>query len=211
MSFFTILEVGMLKTNCYIFADRNICIVIDPGAADKRIFEKIKSLSPNPEVSILLTHGHADHFMGVDFLLRQFPGTNVYISEDDKPYLSDSNKNCAKLFGLDIILNDQRTLKIIHDKDSLHFGKYTIDVISTPGHTPGGVIYVLRDLKTIFSGDTLFQNGRGRTDFVGGNAKTLNDSIVNKIFPLPKDFKVYPGHGSSTTVGEEARYQQHYY
>ena len=205
MTFFTVLKVGLIDTNCYIFSDGDECIVIDPGAADPKIVKKIKELSNNPIVSILLTHCHADHFMGTDYLLRNFPGSKVYATKEDQPYLFDSNKNCAKMFNLDIILNDKSTLQTIHDGQTLTFGKYNIDIIATPGHTPGGVLYVLRDQKTVFSGDSLFNGGVGRSDLPGGNGAVLQNSLKTKILTLPSDFKVYPGHGESTTIGNEQR------
>lgn len=205
MTFFTVLKVGFIQTNCYIFSDGDECIVIDPGAADPNIVAKIKELSQNPKVSILLTHCHADHFMGTDYLLENFPGSKVYATKEDQPYLFDSNKNCAKMFNVEIVLKDKSTLQTIHDGQILPFGKYNIEVIATPGHTPGGVIFVLRDQKTVFSGDSLFNNGVGRSDLPGGNSAVLQNSLKTKILTLPSDFKVYPGHGPSTTIGYEKR------
>ena len=109
------------------------------------------------------------------------------------------------MFNIYIILNDKSTLQTIHDGQTLTFGKYNIDIIATPGHTPGGVLYVLRDQKTVFSGDSLFNGGVGRSDLPGGNGAVLQNSLKTKILTLPSDFKVYPGHGESTTIGNEQR------
>lgn len=210
MTFFTVLKVGLIQTNCYIFSDGNDVIVIDPGASDPNIVKEIKKLSDSPKVSILLTHCHADHFWGTDYLLQNFPGSKVYASKEDQPYLFDSNKNCAKMFNVDIVLNDKSTLQTISDGQTLTFGKYKIEVIATPGHTPGGVLFVLRDQKTIFSGDSLFNGGVGRSDLPGGNGEVLQHSLKTKILTLPSDFNVYPGHGPSTTISNEQRNSYYY-
>lgn len=204
MTFFKVLPVGMLATNCYIISDDDSVLVIDPGFADQKILEAIRhGHLEKPKVSILLTHGHADHFMGADFIISKFPNASVYISEQDQSYLFDSNKNCARMFGLDLVLQAKSSVKVIKEGDIITCGKYKLKVVETPGHTPGGVVYIEESMKTVFSGDTLFNNGRGRTDFPGGSAATLDDSIRKKLFTLPNDYRVYPGHGDSTTIGSE--------
>ena len=206
-SFFTILPVGMLQTNCYIFGDAGQVVVIDPGFPEVKITSLIRELAGQDEFTlhILLTHGHADHFMGVNFLLRQFPGSPLYISEGDKPYLFDSKLNCARMFNIDLTLENDSTLKIVKDGDVLQFGKYKVNVVATPGHTPGGVCYIIHDEKTVFAGDTMFCGGRGRTDLPGGNDRQLTESIRTKLLTLPDDYRVYPGHGRSTSI----KYEKH--
>lgn len=204
MTFFKVLPVGMLATNCYIISEDDSVLVIDPGFADQKIIDIIKQgRLEKPKVSILLTHGHADHFMGADFILTKFPNSTIYISEKDESYLFDSNKNCARMFGLDIVLQAKSNVKTIKEGDVITCGKYKLRVVETPGHTPGSIVYIEDSQETVFAGDTLFHGGRGRTDFPGGSAAALDDSIRKKLFTLPSHYRVYPGHQDHTTIGAE--------
>lgn len=171
--------VGELQANCYILAEAKSkrCAIIDPGADYKRIKGAIDKRNLAP-LFIINTHGHPDHIMANN----QF-NLPVYIHKEDVKLLSYPNKN------------------LISDRNKIKLENLIITVIHTPGHTPGSICLLCEDV--LFSGDTLFASGIGRTDLPGGNEQQLKNSIGKKILTLPDDTKVYPGHGPETTIGRE--------
>ena len=210
MAFFTRFQ-GDFTTNCYVFGDGDNWAVVDPGLSDHRASEKIRESSANPKVSILLTHGHFDHIFGVDNLLKQFPGSPVYVCKYDVPMLTDPLLNVSNIFKRSFTMSDVRTVKEFDDGDVINIGKYRIEVLRTPGHTLGSVLFVIRDEKAVFSGDTIFQGAYGRTDFPGGDRMQLIQSLENVVFSLPDEFKVYPGHGNFTSIRDERScFSRHY-
>ncbi len=194
-----VLPVGALQANCYVLnlEDSDKCVLIDPGDDVNLIKRALSELALTPEC-ILLTHGHYDHMLGAAHLKEAF-GAKVYIHEKDEAYLSD------------------RTYNLCSDSDALRFvplapdgflpeGEFEADgirftVIHTPGHTPGGVCFYLENQGALISGDTLFSNGFGRTDFVGGNWTALFKSLKT-LFNLPPETFVYPGHGAGAPIGD---------
>jgi hydroxyacylglutathione hydrolase len=197
--------VGMLQTNCYLVGDEETrrAVVIDPGGDSKRIAERLMSL--NLELSgILNTHAHFDHVMEA-WLLRKQAGGEIYMSATDEPLLTN------RMVGMSAVLTDAGDVKTctidryIKEGDEIHVGSLRFDVIETPGHTPGHVSFHLPAAKILFVGDTLFAGSIGRTDFPGGSYEQLIRSVREKIFPLPGDTMVYPGHGPETTVEREKR------
>jgi glyoxylase-like metal-dependent hydrolase (beta-lactamase superfamily II) len=107
--------------------------------------------------------------------------------------------------GEDFTVSKSTKVTTIADGDVIECGQYALEVVATPGHTPGSVVFVVKDKGTIFSGDTLFRRGVGRTDLPRGSVKELRRSIIERLFVFPRDYGVYPGHGGSTTIGEESR------
>ncbi len=170
--------VGDLQTNCYILTDAKSknCVIIDPGADSARIKGRLSSEGLSPSF-IINTHAHPDH-VGAN---KEF-NLPVYIHKNDAKFLPGVNKP-------------------LNDGDKIQLGNLAIDVIHTPGHTPGGICLLCGN--SLFSGDTLFASCVGRTDLPGGNEAQLINSIKNKLFVLNDDIKVYPGHGSETTIGNE--------
>ena len=177
------LVVGPYQSNCYILGCKETKegVVIDPGDEVLRI---VKEISGNALkiLYILITHGHIDHIGGASEL-KQITKAPLFIHNLDAP-------------GLHF-----RPDGYLYDGQKLHFGTYSISVIHTPGHSPGGVSFL--SPGAIFTGDTLFAGSIGRTDFPGGDYNKLIDGVVTKIFPLGDDMRVYPGHGPATTVGRE--------
>ncbi len=187
--------VGQLDTNCYILSEKKSkqCTIIDPGADYKRIKDLISDKGLKP-LFIINTHGHADHIMAnAKFYLP------VHIHEKDAEFLTDPSKNFSQVIGC--FINQDISPKLLHDGDKLKLGDLTIEIIHTPGHTPGGICLLYSDI--LFSGDTLFAQGIGRTDFPYGDEKRLINSIKTKLLVLPDSTKVYPGHGFDTTIGKE--------
>ncbi|HDL90518.1 MAG TPA: MBL fold metallo-hydrolase [Thermodesulforhabdus norvegica] len=195
--------VGMLQTNCYLLGDETSksCVVIDPGGEAKRIARTITAKGLKLE-AILLTHGHFDHVLDA-WTLKDMCGGLIYIHPADKPLLKD------RMVGLGALLMGKITgLKgqvdgELREGDIVRCGKISMNVLETPGHTPGHVSFFLPDYNIVFVGDTLFAGSIGRTDFPGGSYEQLIESVRTKIFPLGDDVVVYPGHGPKTTVGRE--------
>ncbi len=192
--------VGALEVNCFILRDNetNDALIIDPGDEADRIIEAVKLVEAKP-LGILLTHAHVDHIRGVGAVSAAF-NLPVWIHEADRAmYLSPDNAILPWLTAAENLPQPVDTPPQLPD--------HPYEIIETPGHTPGGVCFYFKDEKLLFSGDTLFQGTYGRTDFPGGSAPTLFKSIRTKLFTLPDDVKVWPGHNESTTIGEEKQTQ----
>ena len=179
------------------------CVIIDPGfytdtERDQLSgFIKDKGLKP---VKILLTHAHFDHVFGLKECAQMY-GIPVYMDPADKETLHSADWYCRN-FGFRTPPTDVET-EDIHDGDTVKFGKTTFEVLSTPGHTPGGVCYLDRTDKVLFSGDTLFAGSIGRTDHPQGDYDRLMEGIFGKLVPLDGDITVIPGHGPHTTITDE--------
>ncbi|WP_010233509.1 MBL fold metallo-hydrolase [Clostridium arbusti] len=188
-----IIPAGIYDANCYILIDEvaNEAAVIDPGGDAQMLINNIKASQAEVKM-ILLTHGHADHTGAVSELRNEF-GCSVYINEKDSE-LIDKN---VPIYGN----KDENGDKFLNEGDIIKFGNYEIKCIETPGHTPGGMCFLIGN--TIFTGDTLFHRSIGRTDFKGGDFGAIISSIKNKLLPLPEDTIVYPGHGPKSSIGFE--------
>ena len=189
----------MVASNSYIIKDieSGEAAVIDSGVYNSRFEALLKSMNIEKLKYILLTHGHFDHIMGVRRLQKSFGG-EIVIHEADAPCLSDSRRSLAAMLGFDCPPFEGN--KTVKDGDILTLGEENIEVIHTPGHTVGSVTY--KTEKYLFTGDTLFQLGIGRTDFPGGSLKDILDSI-NRLYSLEGDYRVCPGHGGETTLSFE--------
>lgn len=187
-------------TNTYIVTDEETgeVAVVDPGVNDEKLIEKIKD---NEVKYVLLTHGHFDHIGGVNFV-KDRTGAKVVIHREDEEMLSDSEKNCGD--NTDPVFADI----LVEDGSKIMLGNSEITVLHTPGHTKGGVCYIFRKDRVLFSGDTLFKLTAGRTDLYGGNPRTELMSL-EKIGELDGDYKVYPGHDDSTTLDFERKYNRY--
>ena len=190
-------RVGMIQTNCYIVYDKEIrqALIVDPGDDADYIEECIDRIGVSV-AAILLTHGHSDHFKGLEGVRTRYQ-VPVYIPAEDAHRLKFQGGFVQAAYEIrpDDVL--------VHDQDHLSIGGMEIDVIHTPGHTEGGTCYYLRDNGILLSGDTLFRHSWGRTDFEGGDEMQLFRSIRGKLLPLPEDTVVLPGHEGTTTIREE--------
>jgi len=194
---------GPISTNTYILRKDNRPVIIDPGFYADEIIKELDGLAP---AAILLTHGHFDHIMAVQDLRKHFPGLKVYASENDREIMSHPGKE---------ILRKEFDSKAVTEFDPVKEGdvlsiegmKFT--VMETPGHTKGGICYLLEedgDEDRLFTGDTIFNGSYGRTDFYSGDFQELKDSILNKIFKRFEDrdhMVIYPGHEDATTLEHE--------
>ena len=198
------LPVGPIMANCYILGceETAAAVVIDPGDdVDKILLALAESkLTVN---YIINTHGHFDH-VGGNRQLKEATGADILIHAGDAPMLGHL-KEAAASFGLSSDTSPAPD-RLLEDGDSLSFGKITLQVLYTPGHSPGGIsLYVPGVPGAVFVGDTLFAGSIGRTDLPGGNFDILKKSIHDKLFVLPEAVTVYPGHMGTTTIGREKR------
>lgn len=193
------LAVGALETNCYLAyceASKE-AIVIDPAAEPERIIATIDSLGLVVRL-IVNTHGHLDHVAAND-AVRTAVEAPLLIHPNDAPYLQRTDPALARWLGAPGQLRPAD--RDLADGDTLVFGKCSLAVLHTPGHTPGGIS--LYGHGVVFTGDALFNQGVGRTDLPGGNWRQLQESIRTRLYTLPDETTVYPGHGPTTTVGVE--------
>ncbi len=199
-----IFTVGKLFTNSYIVAcqEKRESIIIDPGFESVYEAEKIFKFIEENALKlkfIVNTHGHPDHICGNGIVKRKFQ-TPILVHEKDAFMLGTFGKVIAKFFGFSSSSPSADTL--LKDGDYVKFGKITLKVMHTPGHSPGSISLIGK--KEVFTGDTLFAGSIGRTDLPQSSESDMKESL-KKLASLPEDFTVYPGHGSTTTIGEEKR------
>lgn len=196
------MPVGPIMANCYIVGckETHEAVVIDPGDDADMILLKLAELKLKVKY-IINTHGHFDH-VGANRKMKEATGAEILIHALDAPMLGSLSQAAAS-FGLKSE-NSPAPDKTIDDGDIITFGKISMKVIHTPGHSPGGISLYTNGF--LFVGDTLFQGSIGRTDLPGGNFNTLKSSIQDKLFPLGDSIRVYTGHGPETSIGKEKRY-----
>lgn len=183
---------------------RRESLVVDPGFLTEPLMEHLKSLNLRP-AAILNTHGHSDHIAGNRAIKRAFPEAPIVIGRGEAHLLVDPEANLSSLFGLPI--TSPPADLIVHHGDRLNLAGIALEVREIPGHSPGSVVFVAIDEVPPFviGGDVLFAGGIGRFDFPGGDGRMLVSGIRDKLFDLPDETRVYPGHGPKTTIGQERR------
>lgn len=188
---------------CLVWDETGECVIIDPGFYDaeegKEMTDFIDRNGLKP-VKVLLTHAHFDHVYGVMDCVRKY-GVPVYMAKEDRVILDNEEFFC-RMFGLWTPDTAFATVDI-RNGDTIRFGNTDFEVISTPGHTPGGVCFLDRKDKILFSGDTLFAGSIGRTDNQWGDYDALMEGIMDRLMALDGDIRVIPGHGPQTTIADE--------
>lgn len=180
------------------------CLIVDPGLEPQKFAAKIKEKNLIP-VAILNTHGHSDHIAGNEFCKRTWPDCPLIIGHGDAPKLTDPQLNLSAPFGLELISPEAD--RTVQEGDTVEFAGITLEVLETPGHSSGHVVFVCKEVEpyVVIGGDVLFYGSIGRTDFPDGSLSQLTTAIHQKLFTLPGDTLVLPGHGPATTIEQEIR------
>jgi hydroxyacylglutathione hydrolase len=194
------------QENTYILYDETKeCVIIDPGCYNSEerkeltYFIEKEGLKP---VKLLNTHCHIDHVFGNRFFSEKYT-IDLFMNEKDLPVLN-SLAEVARMYQLNVELSPDPK-GFLNEGDKLNFGNSEMDILFTPGHSPGSICFYNKEQKFVMSGDVLFYGSIGRSDFPGGNHETLISSIKDKLFPLGDDFTVYSGHGPQTQIGYEKK------
>ena len=202
------LEAGPLRANCFIFGCEETCegIVIDPGGDAEKIIATVEQLGLSV-LHVVNTHGHFDH-IGANRAVKEHFGADLIIHASDAP-MFERAAAIAQSYGILGENSPQPDLFLV-DGMEISFGKRRMTVLHTPGHSQGGCCFYFDAEKIVITGDTLFANSIGRTDFPGGSHQQLLESVRAKLFTLPDDVTAYPGHGPETTIGYEKRYNPYF-
>ena len=194
------MQVGALGVNCYLLINDELkeAVVVDPGGHANAIADNLKKEGLKL-AGILLTHAHFDHADGAEDL-QKLMGSDIYAHEAEQRTLENPRYNMSNMMGMGI---SYRANRLVKEGDVLELAGFAFKVIHTPGHTEGGCCYYMEEQKVLLSGDTLFCGSIGRTDFPGGSYGTLLRSVKEKLFVLPDDVKVLPGHEGTSFVGYE--------
>lgn len=196
---------NMLEENCYVVSDETKeCVIIDCGVfyeeERRALVEYIRNNDLKP-VHLLATHGHLDHNFGNDTIYKEF-GLKPEMAKADENMIRNFKQQAMKLYGMTLEMEMPEIGHFLSDKEKIDFGNHTFEVIETPGHSRGSVVFYCKEENVLFTGDTLFQMTIGRTDLDGGSMMQIIQSL-RIIAQLPDNTKVYPGHGYTTTIGYE--------
>lgn len=200
-------EFNMFPVNCYVLWDEtDEAVIIDCGCFYEEERQALKTFIQSnglKPVRLLNTHLHLDHILGNPFILREY-GLKAEAGQQDEFWLAKAPDHC-RMFGFQMNEEPVPLGRYVCDGETVRFGKTELEAIHVPGHSPGSMVYYCKDEGCLFSGDVLFQGSIGRADLAGGNFDELRENICSRLFVLPNDTKVYPGHGPSTTIGDEKR------
>lgn len=192
---------GSFATNCYTVFNNETreALIIDPADRGEFLIKLYKDQKINP-VAVLLTHGHVDHISALADIKKEYPDITVYAGVEEKDVLSNPTYNLSGMFGTAITMEAD---KYVADNEEIELLGTTIKCIHVPGHTKGGTCYYFAADDILFSGDTLFASSVGRSDFPTGDEAALMENIEKKLFALPEQTLVYPGHNNRTTIKRE--------
>ena len=195
------------QENSYvIYDDAKNCVIIDPGCYEREEEQQLLSFIQSNQlmpVALLNTHAHIDHVLGNNFVLENY-SIDHYLHQEDVKTL-EAVSNYAHLYGFQAYKKSPLPTKILKGGEQLIFGEIKLDVLFTPGHAPGHVVFYNAENNFVINGDVLFRGSYGRVDLPGGSMDVLKKTIVEIMFQLPEDTAVYCGHGPSTSIGVEKR------
>ena len=200
---------NLLQENTYVVSDDTLeCVIIDCGAYydDERraITDYISSQGLKP-VRLLATHGHWDHNLGIDTIYQTY-GLRVEAAKEDEFIISDIPHNFQSIIGAPLRREYPAVGRFFTPDEVIRFGHHSLQVLKTPGHSPGSVVFYCAEERTAFTGDTLFHMSVRRTDFDGGSYTQLMSSLANVLAKLPAETVILPGHGPQSTIDYELRY-----
>ena len=194
------------QENTYIISDKtNECVIIDPGCYDDHEKKELADYIQDHQLNVrmlLNTHCHIDHILGNDFVKQKYR-IKLYIHKTEE-FVLNAQKILAPHYGFNRY-QEATPDGYLEEGDVIEFGLQKFSILFVPGHSPGHIAFYNEKEKVVLAGDVLFQNSVGRTDLPGGNHNTLVNSIHKKLFTLPDEVTVYPGHGGETTIGVEKR------
>ncbi len=197
---------GPYQTNCFIVRTLphdegpGACWVADAGFDPAPMLDRLDEIGLTPE-AFVLTHAHLDHIAGLFEARRRFPGTPIWIHEAEKDWLTDAQQNLSAFSPTPVTAPPAD--RLLRDGDELELAGQIWRVLHTPGHSPGGISLYCEPAAVCLCGDAIFNGSIGRTDFPGSDFDTLASSIRTRLYTLPDDTVLYPGHGPATTVGTE--------
>lgn len=200
---------NLLQENTYVVSDDTLeCVIIDCGAYyddERRVITDYISSQGLKPVRLLATHGHWDHNLGIDTIYQAY-GLRVEAAKEDDFIISDIPHNFQSIIGAPLRREYPAVGRFFTPDEVIRFGHHSLQVLKTPGHSPGSVVFYCAEEHTAFTGDTLFRMSVGRTDFEGGSYTQLMSSLTNVLAKLPADTVILPGHGSQSTIADELRY-----
>jgi glyoxylase-like metal-dependent hydrolase (beta-lactamase superfamily II) len=200
---------NLLQENTYVVSDETRdCVIIDCGAyyddERKAITDYISSQGLKP-CRLLATHGHWDHNLGIDTIYQTY-GLQVEAAKEDEFIITDIPRNFQSIIGAPLRREYPPVGRFFAPNEVIRFGNHSLQVLKTPGHSPGSVVFYCAEEHTAFTGDTLFRMSVGRTDFEGGSYEDLMNSLANVLAKLPDETTILPGHGPQSTIGYEKKY-----
>lgn len=200
---------NLLQENTYVVSDETRdCVIIDCGAyyddERKAITDYISTQGLNP-CRLLATHGHWDHNLGIDTIYQTY-GLQVEAAKEDEFIITDIPRNFQSIIGAPLRREYPPVGRFFAPNEVIRFGNHSLQVLKTPGHSPGSVVFYCAEEHTAFTGDTLFRMSVGRTDFEGGSYEDLMNSLANVLAKLPDETTILPGHGPQSTIGYEKKY-----
>lgn len=195
---------GPFETNCYVLwhNDDPTCWIVDASYEPQEMIDFIRGDGLRP-AAIVLTHAHCDHMAGIYDVLRAFPGLPVWVHEAEREWLQDPLLNLSMMTGIPATAPEAS--RLLREGDVLELSGQKWRVIHTPGHSPGGISLYHEPSRTAIVGDALFAGSIGRTDFPGSDHEMLVRSIQQKLYRLPPETRIYPGHGPESTIGREMK------
>ena len=200
---------NLLQENTYVVSDETRdCVIIDCGAyyddERKAITDYISTQGLKP-CRLLSTHGHWDHNLGIDTIYQTY-GLQVEAAKEDEFIITDIPRNFQSIIGAPLRREYPAVGRFFDDDEIIRFGTHELQILKTPGHSPGSVVFYCQQEHIAFTGDTLFRMSVGRTDFQGGSHEALMDSLHNVLAKLPPETVILPGHGPQSTISEEMKY-----
>ena len=200
---------NLLQENTYVVSDETRdCVIIDCGAyyddERKAITDYISSQGLKP-CRLLATHGHWDHNLGIDTIYQTY-SLQVEAAKEDEFIITDIPRNFQSIIGAPLRREYPPVGRFFAPNEVIRFGNHSLQVLKTPGHSPGSVVFYCAEEHTAFTGDTLFRMSVGRTDFEGGSYEDLMNSLANVLAKLPDETTILPGHGPQSTIGYEKKY-----